>query len=556
MVKRQHKIMCLVLCLMMAVSTVFVGAVNAFAATGDTVYVRVNNGWSNVNCYMWSDSLGNNASWPGKKMTKVEDGVYSYTLEKDFDMVIFNNGSQQTGNLKYPGHGKIYDLTAGTWSDYEGAPTQVTTVQPATSATAATSATSATEATTPTQGGDGTTVYLNNEAGWSNATIYMWNSGNDTNASWPGVSMTNIGGNIYQYTASKTYANCIFSNSGASKTGDLTAMDGYVYNNKTNEWSVYDTSPLQVKSFTADPASGIYTDTDVTLSADAANKNGAAVSYKFSVTNEQGGTSTLSDFSSAKTVTWTPSVAGTYTINFDFKDTDGNTNNRTLTLTVNDDSTLVKPVIKSVVPANLNLIKVNSQATVSVKAGGGKTGTNLLFYKYVVTDPNGSQNTPYYTLNSTYAFTPTMKGVYKVNVYVQGSDNSTVSKTYTYTATDDASEPTTIVVPTTAPQPTTAQPTTAQPTTAQPTTIAQPTTVQPTTVQPTTAVQPTTSGKILGDANGDGKVTIVDVTMVQRVVVGLDPVSSLDMEVCDINRDNQINIKDATLILCIVVGLS
>ena len=48
MVKRQHKIMCLVLCLMLAVSTVFVGVVSASAATGDTVYVRVNNGWSKL----------------------------------------------------------------------------------------------------------------------------------------------------------------------------------------------------------------------------------------------------------------------------------------------------------------------------------------------------------------------------------------------------------------------------------------------------------------------------------------------------------------------------
>ena len=65
-----------------------------------------------------------------------------------------------------------------------------------------------------------------------------------------------------------------------------------------------------------------------------------------------------------------------------------------MTLEVKDDSALVKPIIKSVTPANLNLIKVNSTATVTVKAGGGKTGTNLLFYKYVVTDPNGAQNTP------------------------------------------------------------------------------------------------------------------------------------------------------------------
>lgn len=542
MVKRQHKIMCLVLCLMLAVSTVFVGAVSAFAATGDTVYVRVNNGWSNVNCYMWSNGLGNNASWPGKAMTKVEDGVYSYTLDKDYTMVIFNNGSQQTGDLTYPGHGKIYDLSKGTWSDYEGAPTQGTTAQTPTSATTATTA------TTPTQGGDGTTVYLNNEAGWATPVVYMWNGSADSNGSWPGVKMTSIGGNIYQYTASKTYANCIFSNSGQSQTADLTAKDGYVYNNKTNEWSVYDTSPLQVTEFSADPASNIYTGTDVQLSATANNKSGATVSYKFSVTNAQGGTSTLSDFSAAKSVTWTPTVAGEYTITFDFKDSDGNTNSRTMTLEVKDDSTLAKPIIKSVSPANLNLIKVNSTATVTVKAGGGKTGTNLLFYKYVVTDPNGAQNTPYYTLNNIYTFVPTMKGEYKVNVYVQGSDNSTVSKTYAYTATDDVTEPTTVVVPTTAPQPTTVQPTTA----------VQPTTVKPTTPQPTT-VQPTTApARLRGDVDGDGLVTVMDATYLQKAIVGLPDVPAieeLDLAICDLDGDGSITIKDATIIQKIVVNL-
>lgn len=541
MVKRQHKIMCLVLCLMLAVSTVFVGVVSASAATGDTVYVRVNNGWSNVNCYMWSDGLGNNASWPGKAMTKVEDGVYSYTLDKDYTMVIFNNGSKQTGNLTYPGHGKIYDLTKGTWSDYAGAPSQDATAQRPTSATTAT-----------TPSGEGTTVYLNNEAGWATPAVYMWNSDSDNNGSWPGVKMTNIGGNVYQYTASKTYTSCIFSNSGQSQTGNLTAKDGYIYNNKTNEWSVYDTSPLQVKEFTADPASNIYTGTDVQLSATAANKSGAAVSYKFSVTNAQGGTSTLSDFSSAKSVTWTPTVAGEYTITFDFKDADGNTNNRTMTLEVKDDSALVKPIIKSVTPANLNLIKVNSTATVTVKAGGGKTGTNLLFYKYVVTDPNGAQNTPYYTLNNIYTFVPTMKGEYKVNVYVQGSDNSTINKTYTYTAADDVTEPTTVVVPTTAPQPTTVQPTTVKPTTPQPTTV-KPTTPQPTTVQPTTAPE-----RLRGDVDGDGDITVMDSTYLQKSIVGISDVpalETLDLKICDLDGDGTISVKDATIIQKIVVNL-
>ena len=107
MAKKQHKFLCLMLCLALIVSAVLVGTVSAFAAAGDTVYVKLNNGWSNVYCYMWSDSLGNNAAWPGVKMTLVKDNVYSYKITKAFDKVIFNNGSggndNQTSDLTYPG---------------------------------------------------------------------------------------------------------------------------------------------------------------------------------------------------------------------------------------------------------------------------------------------------------------------------------------------------------------------------------------------------------------------------------------------------------------------
>ena len=49
-----------------------------------------------------------------------------------------------------------------------------------------------------------------------------------------------------------------------------------------------------------------------------------------------------------------------YTIKFEYSDTKGNTNERSLTLTVEDDSTLVTPVIKNVTPLNLNFIKLNT----------------------------------------------------------------------------------------------------------------------------------------------------------------------------------------------------
>lgn len=511
MVRKQHKVLSLVLCLILAVSAVCAGTVGAFAASGDTVYCRLNNGWGSVYAYMWSEGSGNNAAWPGVEMTEVEEGVYSYDLSGDFDMIIFNNGSggNQTADLSYAGNGKIYDLSAGTWSTYVEVPT---------SATNPTTSTEPTATQAPTTGGDGVTVYLKNEAGWSTVNCYMWSDGAGNNAAWPGKAMTSVGDDVYMYTSSTAFENCIFNN-GSSQTSDLSVMNGYIFNNKTNTWSVYDTSDLQVKSYAVDPSSGIYIGSDVTISALAQNKNGAAVSYKFSVTNETGGTSVISDYSPANSVVWTPSAAGTYTITFDFKDTEGNDNNRTLEVEVIDDSALVKPVIKSVSPANLNLIKVNAATTVSVKAGGGNTGTKLLFYKYIVTDPNGVQNTPYYTLNNTYSFTPNMIGEYTVNVYVQGSDNSTVNKTYKYTATDGD-----VTVPTTAP-----------------------------TTVPTTAPTEPTSPVLVGDVDGDGIVSVKDATYIQRYLADIAGYESIDLTVADVDGDGRISIKDATAIQAMLV---
>ena len=112
MVTTKHRVLSLILCIMLAVSAVCAGSMAVSAATGDTVYVRANNGWANLYCYMWTDGAGNNAAWPGEAMTKVEDDVYAYTLSGDFKNVIFNNGSgNQTTDLTYAGNGQIYDLS-------------------------------------------------------------------------------------------------------------------------------------------------------------------------------------------------------------------------------------------------------------------------------------------------------------------------------------------------------------------------------------------------------------------------------------------------------------
>ena len=126
--------------------------------------------------------------------------------------------------------------------------------------------------------------------------------------------------------------------------------------------------------------------------------------------------------------------------------------------------------------------------------------------------------------------------------------------------TTEKPEPTTAAPTTAAPTtaaPTTAAPTTAAPTTAAPTTAA-PTTAVPTTVAPTTAVpttvppQPTTVPPVTeppvkyGDVNQDGKITVDDVTMLQKYLAEIITLNDAQKRAADTDGDGQIKIVDAT----------
>ena len=130
-----------------------------------------------------------------------------------------------------------------------------------------------------------------------------------------------------------------------------------------------------------------------------------------------------------------------------------------------------------------------------------------------------------------------MLGEYTVNVYVQGSDNTTINKTYKYTATNsDVTVPTTAPVPaTTAPVPTTTAPVPA-------TTAPVPATTSPV---PTTTTSPVV---VLGDVDGNGKLTVNDATYIQKYLAEFPEYSSISLKVGDVNGDGKISVKDATAI--------
>lgn len=64
------------------------------------------------------------------------------------------------------------------------------------------------------------------------------------------------------------------------------------------------------------------------------------------------------------------------------------------------------------------------------------------------------------------------------------------------------------------------------------------------------------SDKLIGDADGNGKITATDARLVLQVVAGLKNKTELIFENSDVNNDNQISATDARKILQIVAGLN
>ncbi|MDP4120386.1 MAG: starch-binding protein [Bacillota bacterium] len=440
----------------------------------------------------------------------------------------------------------------------------------------------------------GDQVFLNNTAGWANCYCYAWGgTSGKTNAAWPGVKMTLVEGNIYSYTIPGDQTKCIFSNNGSPQTSDLTLpASGGMYDNKAGSWGTYDTSPVHFTSFGATPDSPQYKGMPIAISAAATSENGA-VQYRFSVIPASTGTEqVLQDYSASGTYTWTPTVADTYTVRIIGQDPANNTSKREFSYTIMDDTIAVPPVFKAMTPSNNSPLQTNAQTTINVNASGGHTGTNLLFYKFVVTDPSGkTANVPYYTLSPNYTFTPTSSGTYTVAASVQGSDNQTITTTYTYSVSSDPLVP---IVQSFTQNPSTATANTKVTLTAVAANGTAPytyqfqangTTISDFSTSNTCSWTPTAAGNytltvnvkdaagktatssctynvsavvvpVPGDANCDGVVNLKDATLIQKYLVGLSTLTTQGKTNADYNGDSIVNLKDATAIQKKLAGMS
>lgn len=67
--------------------------------------------------------------------------------------------------------------------------------------------------------------------------------------------------------------------------------------------------------------------------------------------------------------------------------------------------------------------------------------------------------------------------------------------------------------------------------------------------------EPTTPVQIIGDVNGDGSITVLDATTLQKYISGLVTLSDEQLALADTNGDGSVTVLDATAIQKYIAGL-
>lgn len=179
---------------------------------GYAIYVIDDTGYPDLALYAWGDAeiFG---GWPGIPVTgriEIKGVTYKY-----FDTGAANEGLNVNLIFNNNGNGsQLPDFNVTLDRDYylQLSPNDVTEYDPDASITH-----------------DGYAVFVYNNTGWENVTLYMWGDVNDLNGGWPGMTPTGtqmVNGVAYLYfdmgEANTGLAeNLIFSNDGANQLGDF-----------------------------------------------------------------------------------------------------------------------------------------------------------------------------------------------------------------------------------------------------------------------------------------------------------------------------------------------
>lgn len=180
---------------------------------------------------------------------------------------------------------------------------------------------------------------------------------------------------------------------------------------------------ISAVTFYANPASPIYVNTPVALSA--VSTGGQNIEYRFKLGKVSGSTTTwttLKDYSSSNSCTWTPTEAGTYTLAVFIRES-GSTNEydatKTLSFTVSQPLSGVKLAVSPASPTS---------AGVPIILTPTPTGGANVSYKYRVGTVSGGVTTwaalRDFSITPTCTWTPALQGNYIVEVTARDSVGS------------------------------------------------------------------------------------------------------------------------------------
>ncbi|MFL7943703.1 triple tyrosine motif-containing protein [Priestia megaterium] len=163
--------------------------------------------------------------------------------------------------------------------------------------------------------------------------------------------------------------------------------------------------------------------TPITISATSSGST--APEYRFYIRDEKGNLTTLQEYSSKDTATWTPTKAGTYKVLVHAKDRSKSGANYYYEART-EMPYEVTSAVEKVTSMNVSLNKVSPQALgTPITISATSEGSSNPEYRFYVRDEKGNLTTlQEYSSKNTVTWTPTKAGTYKVLVHAKDQSKS------------------------------------------------------------------------------------------------------------------------------------
>lgn len=333
------------------------------------LYADKVNGWDDMYAYVYiknSESTSKIASWPGVKMTyNSEEERYEYKLPEKYQTsetkVIFTDGNNQMPAAKKPG--KYFEV--GKAMCFDG--TSIELVEPTNNKTIELPSDAISfDKSSPQQ--EGTAIKITT------------------------LSATNAIGTVsYQFEINgevvKPYSSDKFFDWTPNKSGDykikVIAKDSKGQASVEASYTITQKAVIQKLTFISTTITSDNTNvgTPVKLAAKATGGEGS-LKYRF-ISQKDGKTKFVKDYSTASSVTWTPTEAGTYKLTFKVKDSTGEVIYKVMTYVVEE--------VQGLKIDSITTNYVSPQALgKTIKVTASATGAKDLQYRFWVHDILGN----------------------------------------------------------------------------------------------------------------------------------------------------------------------